>query len=399
MKILVITSSYPRWEGDIAGGFVKRWVQQCASRGAHVDVLCWEDDTRRAPDATHPRVRVEWVAYAGDPASQRLFYGSGAPEHLEAARALPARARVASQTCRATWAMAQRASKHIQRARPNLIVGHWLAPAGALAAGLSRLHGIPCGVVTHSGGVHLLNRLGSAGRALARAIDAGARGQLSFTQHDLQETFSRMVGRPLSARVLPMGFDAPTQQAGGKDWLVLGRLVPIKRVDRALAAFAASRASAQGRALHVVGDGPCLDALRAQADTYARARIRFHGLLTGAARDEVMRRCRVAVFSSTRLPSGRAEGLPVSFLEASGAGLVPLVSREIAVGHLLADAASQRLPESPDKWAAHIDTSWEALSAPGLSARTRALVAPYEWSNLGELWWQRVCQWAQPSRP
>lgn len=393
MKILVLASSYPRWESDIAGCFVERWAEQCVAHGARVHVMCWEDDVRRAPMQAHPRLTVEWVPYEKEPHTQRLFYGAGAPEHIDEATSPRARLGVLTQASRAMMAMTWRATQAIQHIKPDLIVGHWLAPAGLLAAALGRAHSIPCGIVTHSGGVHMVHRMNLVGVGLARAIHLGTQGNLTFTQSHLQRLFSKMIGADHVGQVLPMGFDAPTRTSSGEDWLVLGRLVPIKRVDRALHAFATSRACARGRVLHVIGDGPCRPSLEAQAARYVQADIRFYGIKTGAERDDIIGQCNVAMFPSMRLPTGRAEGLPVSFLEVSSAGLLPLVSQQMPVEHLLCDSSVQRLPHDPALWAEHINQSWELSQQDALRQGMSQRVAPYEWSVLGERWWQAVCQW------
>jgi glycosyltransferase involved in cell wall biosynthesis len=139
-------------------------------------------------------------------------------------------------------------------------------------------------------------------------------------------------------RVIPIGLDlepflnatpedgaAFRAEAGVQDGEVLltfvGRLVPIKRVDVLLRAFARARESGAPVRLGVVGDGdlrPELEALASELGV--RDRVWFAGyrgamLPVAAASD-------VAVLSSDN------EGTPVSLIEAAAAG-TPAVSTKV----------------------------------------------------------------------
>ena len=111
---------------------------------------------------------------------------------------------------------------------------------------------------------------------------------------------------------------------------IVGRLVPIKRVDLFIAAAALlNRQSPGSFCFDVIGDGPLMASLRAQAERAAATNIVFHGFRNDSAQQ-------IASMSVLTLTSDH-EGLPTVALEALALG-VPVVTR--TVGGLPALAAA-----------------------------------------------------------
>lgn len=380
MRVLCLTSSWPRERGDIAGCFVRCWADALVEHGAQVRVLCWGDTTPRPPQQLNPSLSVRWVRYSPRLASQTLFYGAGAPEALERS---PARWALVPGAIGAMWAAA------LQEAlsqRPTLIVGHWLAPSGLIARCLGELLGIPAVIITHSGGIHALKALPRPlGVALARFA---ARGPMSFVSQAMLDRFQTLA-EPTQRTILPMGFEpprsciAPAQERSPTRWVMLGRLVPIKRPVQVIEAFLAA-ALGPDHILHVIGAGPelgrCLEAAAQHPN------IIFEGALTGEAKDAALARCQVALFGSDILPNGRQEGLPVSLLECMSAGLVPLVAQIESAQELLIEPSAQRLTQL-DAWPQVIRrlAHDEALRA-RLGALSAEKVKSLHWEELGPIW-------------
>ena len=384
MKILVVTSSYPRFRGDIAGRFVLEWATHLEGLGHELEVLTWHDSSSQPAADSQPLEtdhKVVRVPYA-PPGLDTLFYGAGTPENL---RDRPLRALLAAP---AALAMLGRISWSIAHFQPHIIVGHWLVPSGLLVRAVGRLTGIPTFVVGHSGGVHLLDRLPTPlGRTLASFV---ASGPTSTPSLPLAEKLGRLASLQPMAHVLPMGFELTVEHAPhahGRDWLCMGRLVDIKAVDLAIEAFA--HADLPGEpTLHIAGDGPervYLEKLARRLD----ARVVFHGFVTGEDKERLWKQCGYALFTSKELDDGRHEGLPVSFLEACSRGLLPVCAPIPGLGIYLADQAMQQVEgRAPEVWARKI----EAMSCLNeearqeLSRRQQARVAELEWSTLILRW-------------
>lgn len=105
--------------------------------------------------------------------------------------------------------------------------------------------------------------------------------------------------------------------------VVLGRLVPHKRVDLVLRALHALREERPGLRLDVVGKGPELDRLRRiAADLDLADRVTFHGYVAEATKQQLLRRAALHVTASD------IEGWGQVVIEAAGHG-IPTVARDV----------------------------------------------------------------------
>lgn len=366
MRVGVLTTSYPRTAGDPAGGFVGEHVRAMRALGHEVDVIAagegaGADGTGAGMDAGCAVTRVPGA----------LFYRGGAPDHLERAplrTALPA----AAFTLRLAAAAATAA-----RARAwDAIVAHWLAPSALVALPLAA----PMIAIAHGGDVHMLRRLRLLAPALRVLRRRGAR--LAFVSGELR-AIAREAAPGLAcwldgALVQPMGLDLARfaalarAPAAPPTILVAARLVPIKGVDVALAAFARLRTPAR---LVIAGDGPERAALVARAPAGAE----LLGEVDTRRRDELLCEASVVVVPSRITAGGRTEGTPAIALEALAAG-VPVVAS--AVGGLCELPAVRLVPpEDPYELARAIDRT---LADPPGSHELRQSVADLDWRVVAE---------------
>lgn len=318
----IVATSYPRWSGDAAGGFVEGHATYLRARGDDIDVV---------------------AAGRGLPVPDGLFFDGGAPEALERAlvslpalgpsvggrSALGVLASAAGFSARMVAEVARRAR------RWDAIAAHWLAPSAVAAAVAPRR--VPLVAIAHGGDVHLLARTRLLAPVLALLVARDAR--IVFVSEDLRRRALAAVPRALAARidaraiVQPMGVDdartdsirerrASRTRGDRATIVVLARLVPVKSVDTAIAAMAHVRTSAR---LVIAGDGPLRTDLAAQA---ARMddRVELAGWLDADARDALLARADVVVVPSAPIGAhARTEGTPMAALEALAAG-IPLVA-------------------------------------------------------------------------
>jgi glycosyltransferase involved in cell wall biosynthesis len=391
MRILCITSSYPRDEQDISGIFVRRWREELEAFGANVTVLTWRaPDTGAARDARGEQ-GVHRVPYAPR-AREVLFYGAGAPENIATNPLLLGLAPVA------IGAMLVEGARWLMRERFDWVVGHWLLPGGWIARVLGKMFDVPSLVVTHSGGIDMLSKLPTRiNKGLARFLAAGP---MTFVSNEAKSRFIASGVIPGASRILPMGFDA-FEPAEGEDGslertiLSLGRLVPIKGIDDLIRAVA--RVDLPDVSLHIAGDGPERERLEALSLGLG-VRATFHGVVRGAQKRRLLEQSALSIFAS-RAEEGRHEGLPVSFLECASACAYPLVAELPGALPLLHDPDRQRLDPDRDldRWAARIK---EELASSGRarhefmarSLAQRELVIPLSWERLGIKWAEALSQ-------
>jgi glycosyltransferase involved in cell wall biosynthesis len=354
VRIGLLATSYPRFDGDPAGGFVAGHVDALRAQGHDVDVLAAGDG--------HGRI-----------AGGRLFYTGGAPDLL-ATRSPRALADATAFTARLYAAAAWRCRKW------DAVVAHWLAPCGVVAAALPTR--APLLAIAHGGDVHTLRDAG----LLAAALHALARrrAHLAFVSAALRdvavEAAPRLAGWLADAAIQPMGLDLPRfaaiprAPASPPIVLVVARLVAVKGVDVAIDALALARRRL-GAHLVVAGDGPDRDKLAARAranDLHAT----FVGEVTTRRRDELLATASVVAVPSRRLANGRTEGMPTIALEALAAGVPVVASRVGGLAALPAPPVHLVAPEDPLALARGLET---ALQAPPTAAALRACVAHLDW--------------------
>jgi glycosyltransferase involved in cell wall biosynthesis len=361
----VVTTSYPRHDGDWAGSFVRSRVLELAGRG-RVEVLCAGPPGVEAADPG-----VEVVRLPGE-----LFTGPGAPERLERDGLLPA----LGFTARLAGAIAERA------ARWHSVESHWLLPSTLLSSTLR----LPHRAFAHGGDVALLERL-PFGRTMARRlVRAGIHFQ--FASEELRTRFVRLAGVEPPSTVAPAPFDGTlfcartaeelaAARLGRRGPLVLGvgRLVAVKGFDVAIRALA--RFPRWERpALVLVGEGP--ERPRLQSLARGRVDLCLTGALPPAETARWMRGADVYVQPSRRLPSGRTEGTPLALREAMSVG-VPVIAS--AVGGI-PELRGVRLvpPDDPaalaracrgECYPAQTDTQWKRPNCEAGDAHT-PLLAP-----------------------
>ena len=373
MRFGVVTTSYPRFDEDPAGGFVRGLNRFLVHRGHTVEVIAAAEPggSDEAAQLAAPGIlNADGIWVRRVPSG--LFYRGGAPDALAQGGA-PGIADALRFTRLLVAACAQ------QVRRCDALISHWLVPCGVAAALCAGER--PHVAIAHSSDVHLLRRLRLSwlGRWLSR------RAQLVYTSASLQ-----LSGAP--GRVVPMGvavaeFAATEEQRAAarrelgvttKTVLALGRLVPVKGLEGLLAALW----QLPGVELLIAGDGPLRWTLE-QAAGPLGPRVRFLGEVRGELRRRLLHGCDALVLASRILPDGRTEGAPTVLLEALAAGC-PIVAAAVGgVTELVGDAGLTVPPDDPAALAAALR---QILFAPGvaplLGQKARARSAAYDWEAI-----------------
>jgi glycosyltransferase involved in cell wall biosynthesis len=383
VRVGLVTTSYPRFDGDPAGCFVAEHARYLEDHGHTVDVIAAGD----RGDGVNRFDPAASSAGGGDGPDRStripggaLFYRGGGPEALEAGGA--AWLDAARFTARLTLAIARRAR------RWDAAVTHWLVPS-ALAA-LAAAPRLPILAIAHSGDVHTLHRIGALG-PFAALCAVRPRLRLSFVSRELHDLVLAAAPRRLRARlagrsqVCPMGIDvgrlraAPRIASEAPTVLFLGRLVPVK--GAIVAAAAAHLWSANARLL-VAGAGPDEAALRCLAAAAPPGRVELVGEVRGKERDRLLAMADLVLIPSVHTPAGRTEGMPMAALEAMAAGAAVVAS---AVGGLADIPVITHVPPGdPGALATAVDRllASPAARAAQVAAQSR-FVSAYDWSWIG----------------
>jgi glycosyltransferase involved in cell wall biosynthesis len=311
VRIGMPTTSYPSYDGDAAGAFVRTLATALARRGHRIDVIA--PSVGRQEALGDGGVHVHRIRYAPR-ALERTFGRHGAPDNL--ARDPLAWVGAASFPIALARALATHAS------RWDAIVSHFVVPTSIVAGSFAR--GRPHVAVAHGTDAHLaasipglaarVRRSGTQLACVSSALAARLHAPDAIVQAmgvDRDET--RGLSREASRARMGLGrFTA----------LSLARLVPIKGIDLAIRAMI----EVDGE-LVVAGDGPERASLEALARSLG-APVRFVGRVEGDDRRALLAGADVLVAPS-RAIGARIEGTPTAVLEALSASL-PIVGTRVS---------------------------------------------------------------------
>lgn len=378
MKIGLLTTSFPRREGDVPGQFVLGFARSLAALGHQLEVLAPEPNTRSSVPALDG-ISLEWLRYLPVRALQRTFYGAGVLDNLRSAPW------TALGLAPFVLAMSRAARQH----RWDAVVSHWALPCALVAGELSVPRHL---AVLHSADVFLLERLPMR-RQLALRIARGA-DELLFVSRALRARFLALLSPvergqvAMRCHVCAMGID-PAQGAGDREQLreqlgvrgptvlSLGRLIELKGVEHAIAAIA----ELPEARLVVAGDGP--DRARLERLSRGSPQVRFVGALHGAEKGRWLHAADLFVLPSVVLPSGRSEGMPTTVLEAMEHGL-PVVASDVGGVSEVVESGRNGLVVPPADSRALAQAVREVLAGQAaLAAGARETAAMYHWSELG----------------
>jgi len=339
MRVVAITTSYPRDADDFAGRFVHDLNVGLVQQGCEVTTLCPAAPGSPSEEVTEAGTVVR-VPYGDDD----LFYGDGLEANWKRARR-PWRAL-------RSWMRATTSALRSRLEGDELVIPHWLWPSGIPAVRGSRPKQQLIGV-GHGGDLHLLNRP-VVGRFLSRSLRGRFSGAL-VTSPFGRDVVRRRLG-VARIRVAPMGVDPdrfsrrhdpPTWPAGYA--LGVGRLLPIKGFDILVRAAAKARIP-----LVIAGEGPEREAL---ATIAGQSGGTLH-LVGQLAPEDVARAmqhaCAVAV-PSREIDGGRSEGCPVVAVEALVAGTPVIASNTGGLPSLL-PATALVPPEDVDALARMLES-------------------------------------------
>jgi len=269
--------------------------------------------------------------------------------------------------------------EEIRRREPQVLLCHWVLPAGVLGATASKMLGVPLVLVAHGSDVNRYALASSAFALLARGSTRQARAVLAASEPLRRALVDRLSVPREKVSVLPMGVDdglfpslpaaeedaerlrrearaALRLEPGRRTILFVGDLIPEKGVPELLAAHAALRGL--DVELCLIGDGPL------RGGSTGGERVRYLGRLPQQELPAWYRAADLLV-----LPS-HSEGSPVTLMEALSLG-TPVVATAVGgIPDLLREDAVGRLVPPGDVPALE-KVLRELLSDPGSIARMR----------------------------
>ena len=245
----------------------------------------------------------------------------------------------------------------VRRYRPDIIHTHHskaglLGRSVALLAGIPRVHTFHGHVFEGYFGGPVSTAIVTAERVMARASTR----LIVLSPLQLEDLLGRGIGRRDQFEVVPLGLDLHRFQLGDRagararlglpaDALIVvtvGRIVPIKRIDRLLRAFAMLHARRPDSRLYVIGDGAEREAAAAQAGAAGvGGAVTFCGW-----RSDVPDWYAAADFVAL---SSDSEGTPLAIIEAAAAGRPAVATAVGGVADVVIDGVTGLLAPVQDE--------------------------------------------------
>lgn len=315
MRILMITTSYPRWSGDASGAFVHNLAAGLVEAGHHVQVLT------PTTDGASGTTVMDGVQVC------RVGRSNGTIAS-EPGGILPGLYRAPWRLWPLALALIELAKVARNQAREvDVVHGHWAFPGGFIASHAAARCGCAAVVTVHGIDVNLPLRY-RIFRPLFRAAVKGATRIMAVSQamYDgtltLGVTPSRVTLVRLGVRDVGLARTVPALPGAPTRFLFIGSLTGRKGLDVLIEAFAHATPHAE-MSLRIVGDGPLRQDLERQIlASGSLARIEMVGLVAPADLQSQFALSDVLV-----LPS-RSEGLGLVCVEAMMAGL-PVIASDI----------------------------------------------------------------------
>ena len=321
-KLLILTSTFPRWPGDTLPPFVFELAKRLVDRfEVYVLTPCF-------PNAKEQE-EMDGVKIV------RFHYFIKKYEKLAGAHGiLPTLAGNAwyyAQIPFYTLGWLAALLRQIKRIKPDLVHAHWILMQGLVAAILCRLYSIPLIITAHGGDVYGLR--GRLARGL-KQLTLGRARSITVVSHAMKTRLTEDYILSTTVNVIPMGVDTrlfhpdrmdlalrSTHDLRGPVLLFVGRFAEKKGVTYLLEAMPAVLREYPSAKLLLVGEGLLKNELQQCAKRLGLEHaVVFLGALPNERLPQYYASADVYVLPSVEAASGDKEGLPVTLMEALASG-------------------------------------------------------------------------------
>jgi glycosyltransferase involved in cell wall biosynthesis len=349
LKLLFLTSSYPRGEHDVASVFLRYFAEALAVQGNEVHVLAPADG--KSTREIEGRITVHRFQYF--PLRwQKLAYGSGIVPNLSRSPWLWIQ--VPFFLLAMTWSFL----RLLAAQRFDLVHAHWLLPQGLVGLVGARLFRLPLVVTVHGTDAFALRSKFATWLKNIVLLNSSAWSTNTVTTSAVLIADSA-IKQP---RIIPMGVDVVRFANGHRTALrrelpddqsvvlFVGRLIAHKGCDDLIKAVSLLPEQRRSRTtLWVVGDGDqCEQLTRAAQGLGISEKIKFFGTVGHDQLPDYYAAADIVVIPSKRGSSGETEGQGVVVLEAFAARVCVIATNIGGITSMVRDYTTGLLVEPSD---------------------------------------------------
>ena len=328
MSVLVLTSTYPRWEGDTEPAFVHNLNKRLAENHKIITL---------AP--SYPGAKAKEEMDGVTIIRYRYFF--------KCLETLCYQGGILPNIKKSKWkailvpflliGMAIAMAKAHKQFKPRLVHNHWIIPQGIMWALLAKLFfkQTPSIITSHGGDLFSLN--GHIFNKLKR-FTLNQHNIICVVSEAMKLKASTLTPNPEQIKICPMGVDLtdvftpPKTNTERTGIIFVGRLVSKKGVRYLLEAIALLNKQNHDASLTIVGDGPERQQLESLTETLQITKqVNFIGSKPQLAVRDLLRSHKIAVFPSIETISGDQEGLGLTIIEALGCGCIVIASELAAI--------------------------------------------------------------------
>lgn len=343
-KILVLSSTFPRWHNDHEPPFVFELSRRLTDM-YDVHVLA-PHAARSENNETLADLSVHRFRYAPE-SLEILAYNGGIANNL---KLQPLKYLLVLPFLIGEYFAA---SKLIRKHHIDLVHAHWLIPQGLIAVLLKKLagHKIKTLVTAHGSDIYSYN--GSISRRIKKFILNNCEN-LTVVSNSMKIAVIEM-GCICQVDVLPMGTDLNTKfvpdekKQEPKKLIFVGRLIAQKGVNFLLQSFPEVVEVHPDATLQIIGHGPELASLKKLAnDLGIEKNISFMG---GVPYDDIatyLQSSQVAVFPYCKNKQDGEEGFGLVIIEALGCGCAVIATLQTAIMEIIKDKQTGLLMNEGD---------------------------------------------------
>ncbi len=346
-KLLVVASTFPRWQGDADPPFVYELSKRLTNAfEVHVITPYYPGAEK---EETIDQIRVRRFCYFIGK-YQTLAGGGGIITTLKKNKLYWL---VVPFFITGEFIALIRA---IIRIKPDIIHAHWMLPQGFLAAISSFFHQIPIVVTLHGADVFALkNRLFS----WMKSFTLSRAAKITVVSSAIWEVIRKMSCDMEKCTILPMGVDSDKfyckkQRKTSKERKILyvGRLSEKKGVNYLLSGFNLLQDRKISFTATIVGHGELENELREKsAQLGLNDKVVFTGGISNSLLPEIYAGHDIFVGPSITAQSGDTEGFGLTFVEAGMSGCLLIGTNVGGITDIISHGETGLLIEQKDEYA------------------------------------------------